>query len=431
MKAKGGGGRQAVMALKGKTAAVFATVGLLSLLSGAVVTGWGWGADDVLPASPRPLPSHEPQQRRSGTGAAGDEQASSAKSRPPLPSVSEAARPTRRAGSRVREYPAAVPGGKAEDVMWTGRLQQHTDGTGDAANLHNGVVLILYGGRFGGHYFVKYALPRMEAHLFRCHPYPLHVFYEKGDEGDLEGIRRLVPSTNVTFEEISFATLPHGVSEGDVDRWRKEGAQKKFQGRGYRQMCRFWFGVVWTLPSLRRYDYYLRLDTDSIVPDVVPADPFRKMAAQGCDYGFNRLKGENPFVTTGLWETAQRWMDADPLVTAAARKRVEDVALKKGEYWGPMYYNNFELGTFALKNSAVYQAFFRHVDRQKPHGIFRYRWGDAPLHTLAVAAAVERPDAYCNYTRKEFPYQHNPDKKDVKKKPVAAELPSCPPRPPN
>eukprot|EP00659_Diplonema_papillatum_P001088 gene1088-1670_t len=287
--------------------------------------------------------------------------------------------------------------GKA-DVMYTGIFKEYNDSTNTprpGALIENAVVLILYGGRFGGHYFAKYALPRMNVHFFKCFPYRLHVFYEEPvDTDELPALRRLVMNTNVTFEKVDFRQLPKGVSESDVARWKSEGVQKKFQGRGYRQMCRFWAGVVWTFATLQRYTYYLRLDTDSIIPSPVLSDPFHRLIASSCQYGFNRLKGENPHVTTKLWETTLDWMRTEPSLTPGVVERVKSVALKNGVYWGPMYYNNFEVGTFALKNHGLYQSFFRFADSHEPFGIFRYRWGDAPLHTIGIAAALPSSSCY-------------------------------------
>ena len=299
------------------------------------------------------------------------------------------------------------------NLFHTGKVMHHTDGLADNSGLLNGVILILYGGRLGGGYFRKYALPRMNEHFLRCFPYPLHIFYEEGvPEEELLSLRQLANYTNVTFELISFAKLPPGVTEDKVDKWKREGTQKKFQGRGYRQMCRFWAGSVWSFPSLQKYKYYMRWDTDSIIPTTVPSDPFKRLENGKCTYGYNRLKNENPHVTVSLWETTLKWME-DSNLSPASQKRIKNTILENGKYMGAMYYNNFELGTLELKNHPSYQSFFRYIDSHEPFGIFRYRWGDAPLHTIGISAAIEDKKQYCNYSRVEFPYQHNPAKKNI------------------
>ena len=380
-------------------------IGILSVLTSTWVLSGGWEdgtSPSVLP-SPPPLPA---PPSRVVTPLAPNAKRESLANDVPI-------------ANRVDPSVTSLP---ADKYMHTGDLTHFTDGSGDTSHLvSDSVVLILYGGRFGGAYFLNYALPRMQAHFFRCFPYPLHIFYERGvTKEEMKRIRMMIPGSNVTFERISFDTLPEGVSEDDVDKWKSEGSQKKFQGRGYRMMCRFWAGAVWSFPSLQKYKQYMRFDTDSIIPTPVPQDPFKRFISSQCEYGYNKLKGENPFVTTRLWDTTVRWMESSSLVTKNIRNRVERAALKGGDYWGPMYYNNFELGTMSLKTGSLYQDYFSYVDSHKPYGIFRYRWGDAPLHTIGIAAALKEDSQYCAYTRKEFPYQHNPDKKQIKGMPIDA-----------
>ena len=77
------------------------------------------------------------------------------------------------------------------------------------------------------------------------------------------------------------------------------------------------------------------------------------------------------------------------------------------KFWAPMYYNNFEMGTMKLKRSEPYQRFFKFVDEQEPFGIFRYRWGDAPLHTLGILIAEKcSTKSFCNVTFNQVPYRH-------------------------
>eukprot|EP00744_Colponema_vietnamica_P022352 GILI01032088.1.p1 GENE.GILI01032088.1~~GILI01032088.1.p1 ORF type:complete len:176 (-),score=7.11 GILI01032088.1:210-665(-) len=131
------------------------------------------------------------------------------------------------------------------------------------------------------------------------------------------------------------------------------------------------------------------------------------MQQRQCEYGFNRLKGENPHTMNHLGESFAAWADEalDPVV----RERVNAVILdhKTGKYWGPMYYNNFELGTMRLKTNGLYLSLFRYLDERPPYGILRYRWGDAPIHTLGVYSALGGSMAkMCNFTKEMVPYGH-------------------------
>jgi alpha 1,2-mannosyltransferase len=272
-----------------------------------------------------------------------------------------------------------------------------------------GVILFLYGGRWH-RYFVEHCLPRLQRYMLACHPYPVHVFHEGIGAGERRTIAAAIPgATRTDFEDVSafWKTLPNGVSEAQFNAWRSAGVQAKFQGRGYRVMCRFWAGLAWTLPSMDRYDYYWRLDTDSLLTRPVATDPFRHVFVErGCEYAFNRLKGEAPDVATKMWDTFLAWSkhaELAPRRLAAVRRFA--VSNATGLFTRPMFYNNFELGTFRLKRSAVYQSFFRYVDERQPFGIFRYRWGDAPLHSLGVVAELAG-DRMCNVSQAVVGYRH-------------------------
>eukprot|EP01062_Namystynia_karyoxenos_P072247 TRINITY_DN6824_c0_g1_i1.p1 TRINITY_DN6824_c0_g1~~TRINITY_DN6824_c0_g1_i1.p1 ORF type:complete len:428 (+),score=101.36 TRINITY_DN6824_c0_g1_i1:70-1353(+) len=412
MRRRGGPGNMRARTLVAALAVFAAGSALLPALS-----GWTVGSQGQLPSAAR---AEERQQRAGPPREPAPERAG------PRPLAVARSPPQRQQQQQVavrRNVAGAdVSGDDAgfADPFYTGEVIRHDDAPPTQRPLVPGaVILILYGGRFGGSFFINYALPRLRAHFLRCWPYPFHVFYEADAAGDLPKLRELMYPSNVTFELISFAQLPiasarwsglpPGTTEATIEKWRQEGTQRKFQGRGYRMMCRFWTGPVWRFPTVRRYSYYLRLDTDSIIPRPVPRDPFQKLVRNRCEYGFNRLKGENPHVLHELWPTAQRWMREEKL-SDEQRGRVEALALRGGKYWGPMYFNNFEMGTFALKRDPTYQSFFRFVDSQPPYGIFRYRWGDAPLHTIPVTAIL-RKDQLCNISRTaEFPYNHAPAK---------------------
>lgn len=56
---------------------------------------------------------------------------------------------------------------------------------------------------------------------------------------------------------------------------------------------------------------------------------------------------------------------------------------RDGERWNLCHYwSNFEIADLDFFRSEAYQALFRHLDRQG--GFYYERWGDAPIHSLAV-----------------------------------------------
>ena len=66
-----------------------------------------------------------------------------------------------------------------------------------------------------------------------------------------------------------------------------------------------------------------------------------------------------------------------------------------------MYYNNFEVSALSLWRSPDYQHYIEYVDSLG--GIYYYRWGDAPIKSLAVALFVPSTKIH-QFT--DVPYQH-------------------------
>ena len=278
----------------------------------------------------------------------------------------------------------------------------------------NGVILYLQGGRWD-RFFTAHALPSLEAYVLRCLPnmYPVHVFTEAVPATDQQAsMRELVPSAKrLDFEDVGhiWRRLPHNISEQALQGWM--AARPGFQGRGYRIMCRFWAGLVWHLDSMSKYEYYWRLDTDSVFLTPIQHDPFVLMVSRGCEYGYNRIKGENPHVSMGLFEAYNQWVRSEQgqpdFMSPGVAKTVQRFFIDKDGYNRTMFYNNFELGTIAMKRSRVYQSLFQYLDERPPFGIFQFRWGDAPIHTLGVMSALQGDwSKICYYPREQFNYRH-------------------------
>ncbi|KEG07274.1 alpha-1,2-mannosyltransferase [Trypanosoma grayi] len=259
----------------------------------------------------------------------------------------------------------------------------------------NGVILILIGD--AGNRFAGDMLPRLEAYFLSRYRYPVHIFYETLPESMQVAIERAIPSaTRVEFEDVSrmWQALPRGVTEEMLEAWMNTREQLRQKKRGYRIMCRFWAGLVWQLPSLDRYEYYWRLDDDSFLTAPLPCDVFQVMQARQCVYGYRLILKEGREVTVDIWPTFLRW--AETKLSVADISEISDMFVTGNETLGKkkfrsfMYYNNFELGTIALKRHPLYRSMFRFMDEEEPHGIMRYRWGDAPVHTLGVEVVLHR-----------------------------------------
>ncbi|KAJ1932978.1 alpha-1,2-mannosyltransferase ktr1 [Linderina pennispora] len=56
------------------------------------------------------------------------------------------------------------------------------------------------------------------------------------------------------------------------------------------------------------------------------------------------------------------------------------------------FWSNFEIGSLEFLRSEKYMAYFNFLDRAG--GFFMERWGDAPVHTMAVAMFLNKSQVH-------------------------------------
>jgi hypothetical protein len=134
---------------------------------------------------------------------------------------------------------------------------------------------------------------------------------------------------------------------------------------GYRHMCRMFSGELYNFDVIRKYNYYLRLDTDSYIHTPLNYDIFDWAKNNNCYYGFiaPAVQTDNPKVIEGLWE----------FVKESYPNNIPE---------GMMFYTNFELGKVDWFLTSPYMEFYNKID--KSGGIYTKRWGDAPIKFLGV-----------------------------------------------
>ena len=219
---------------------------------------------------------------------------------------------------------------------------------------------------------------------------------------------------------------------------------------GYRYMCRFMAGAVFAHESLASYDFYMRLDSDSYLVGKMTLDPFEEMARGDFSYAFlqDSFK-EQEYVVSGLAEAMGAFLRhmaclasecarrASAFLTAVSaceefQKRLAhedalgrggrraglngeggmgactDVALRhftRRAWKNTYFYNNFEVLRLAdFRPGSPYSEWFDHVDGNG--GIFRSRWGDAPIRTLGVLFLI--PSSKLLDLRGRVDYMHPP-----------------------
>lgn len=146
---------------------------------------------------------------------------------------------------------------------------------------------------------------------------------------------------------------------------------------GYRHMCRFHAIEASKKLSAMGFEWHWRLDDDSKLNDPIGYDVFRMMATNQMLYGYIDVVQEETKCYTSLWELSEQHL---------ADTRTEPTFFYEWPQ-GAVFYNNFEISHGSVWESADVQAWMRAV--RESRGIYLYRWGDAPIRTLAVSMFVD------------------------------------------
>ena len=162
-------------------------------------------------------------------------------------------------------------------------------------------------------------------------------------------------------------------------------------GMGYRHMCRFFSGPLFAHRALSQYDYVWRLDTDSFLLGT-PVDPFIQLDTANASYAWIHAFRDEPVFVTGLWDTTARFLLQEGINVSAVNAWLPvGEAATSTALWPQhrmCFATNFFVARRAFFLSAAYQRYLSALDAVG--GFYKYRWGDACVHMLAVAALLPR-----------------------------------------
>lgn len=229
-------------------------------------------------------------------------------------------------------------------------------------------------------------------------------------EGFKDVLRRTVSNgTEVRFEVIEKGKWGFPEEMGERERVKAK-LQMKQQGEkgvgyggleSYHHMCRFYSGEFYNLEALKPYKWYWRLEPNVRYACALTYDPFAEMAKRGKVYGWTialwemgdtcpslfkttddyriekgipRTPTWNALLQVMWWPAPVRWL------LGLLRISVHD---SSGWKWNTCHYwSNFEIASLDFFRGREYQDYFRYLDSKG--GFYSERWGDAPVHTLAV-----------------------------------------------
>lgn len=176
---------------------------------------------------------------------------------------------------------------------------------------------------------------------------------------------------------------------------REQMVEKKIIYGGsvsYRHMCRFESGFFFRHPLLDEYEYYWRVDPDIKIYCDIDYDIFKFMKENNKKYSFTITLPEYKETIPTLWDTTKEFIKNNEKFLAKD-SLFEWISNDNGEtYNGCHFWSNFEVASLDFLRSEAYMNYFDHLD--KAGGFFYERWGDAPVHSIAVALFLNKDEVH-------------------------------------
>jgi len=114
------------------------------------------------------------------------------------------------------------------------------------------------------------------------------------------------------------------------------------------------------------------------------------MVKQNAKYGFTIAIHEFRETVTTLWKTTMEFMREWKKMHPTFNPELLRFFGNENEYNMCHYWSNFEIGSLKWLNSDEYLSYFNYLDQAG--GYFYERWGDAPVHSIAVGMFLKKEE---------------------------------------
>ncbi|OLY80473.1 Glycolipid 2-alpha-mannosyltransferase [Smittium mucronatum] len=209
-----------------------------------------------------------------------------------------------------------------------------------------------------------------------------------------EDIKSVTPSKLdfITLEK-EFWEIPKNINTTLFTEKLAENKDRYIYGDNvsYRLMCRFESMLFYNHPSMATYEFYWRIEPDVDYYCNVNYDPFSFMKTNNYTYGFNIALVEIQETVPTLWSETKAWVRQNQhyLPEANIASWLLD---DNGDYNMCHFWSNFEIVNLNFYRSEAYTSYVKFLD--SAHGFFYERWGDAPIHSLAVSILLPKENIF-------------------------------------
>ncbi|GAA5882615.1 hypothetical protein JCM16303_002073 [Sporobolomyces ruberrimus] len=235
---------------------------------------------------------------------------------------------------------------------------------------------------------------------------------EPFDQEFMDGVK------SITRSEVHFHVIPKehwSYPEWINQTYAAEERQKMVDenviyggSESYRHMCRFNSGFFFQQTILDQFDWYWRIEPGVEFFCDIDFDPFLFMQANEKVYGFTVALYEYRRTVETLWDATREFAKLHPEYIHpdnAIGFLVDDKSkgLMDGDWNNCHFWSNFEIADLRFLRSKAYVDYFNFLDEKG--GFFYERWGDAPVHSIAVALFLPK-DKIIHLDP--ISYRHNP-----------------------
>lgn len=207
--------------------------------------------------------------------------------------------------------------------------------------------------------------------------------------------------TALVSGEVKFVEIPHefwGYPDW-VDQKKaliaRRGARGEMMYGGsesYRLMCRFFSGFFYKLEVMKQYDYSWRVEPGTELLCDINYDVFKFMRSNDKHYGFAVSIHEFPDTIKTLWKAVSNFIGLHSRFIAQDNL-LPFISFDQGKSYNLCHFwTNFEIADLNFFRSTAYETFFQFLD--STGGFFYERWGDAPVHSIAVSLFMSKSDVH-------------------------------------
>jgi hypothetical protein len=180
---------------------------------------------------------------------------------------------------------------------------------------------------------------------------------------------------NINFQFINLAASQYF----NINNLKFEDGHPEYT-IGYRHMCQLFFSEIFQY--LQKYDWYMRLDTDSFIESPIDYNLFHYLEINNKLYGYTAELAEWPPVVIGMGEFFINLAQNQNLKTKFFNKLIENE-----RYNLRQIYNNFEIIKLSYIRSEPVQLLIKKINESG--NIYIKRWGDSPLRTFILSLTVD------------------------------------------